>query len=192
VRPIGARDTQETVPPVAPQFFWIWAPANFETGSFFFHTNDDADGTAWNRRAVWATDGATAAELDDNPDCAIALDWQSGTRHARRAVVSLRDQAGERRITYEPQSAFFMLGLGYGHPKWGHGLAHGPLVLEREDLKLADVDPRLPHHLHVQALCRVTYADDAGRESVGRGVLEQLALGPHKTHGLTGILDFPA
>jgi hypothetical protein len=191
VRPVGARDPQEAVPPVAPQFFWIWAPANFESGSFFFHTNDDAAGEAWNRRAVWARDGADAAGLDDNPDCSIDLEWKSGARHAKRAVVTIKDAAGERRITYEPQYEFFMLGLGYGHPKWGHGVAHGRLVVEREDLKLADVDVRAPQHLHVQALCKVTYADGE-RESVGRGVLEQLALGPHKTHGLTGILDFPA
>jgi hypothetical protein len=192
VRPIGARDAQETVPPVAPQFFWIWAPTNFETGSFFFHTNDDADGAPWNRRAVWAPDGATAAELDEIAHCAIEIDWKSGARHARRAVISISDGAGARRITYEPQYEFFMLGLGYGHPKWGHGVAQGPLVVEREDLDLAKADPHLPHQLHVQALCKVTYADGEGRESVGRGVLEQLALGPHKIHGLTGILDFPA
>jgi hypothetical protein len=193
VRPIGARDPQELAPPVAPQFFWIWSPTNFETGSFFFHTNDDGEGEAWNRRAVWGRDGVNGSQLDEIADCSIALEWKPGTRHARRAVVSLRDADGERRITYEPQYEFFMLGLGYGHPKWGHGLNHGSsLTVEREDLKLKDVDPKLPHHLHVQALCRVTYEGADGYKAVGRGVLEQLALGPHKPTGLTGILDFPS
>jgi hypothetical protein len=188
VRPVGARDAQETVPPVAPQFFWIWSPTSFETGSFFFHTNDDAEGEPWNRRAVWAPDGANAAGLGEIDDCAITIDWQGGTRHARRAVV----RAGPRQFIFEPQVTFFMLGLGYGHPKWGHGLAHGPLAVEREDLKLAEVDVRLPHHLHIQALCKVTMKEDGGDEQVGRGVLEQLALGPHATSGLTGVLDFPS
>ena len=44
VRPIGARDSQEIAPPAPPQFFWLWAPVNFEDGSLFFHTNDDAMG----------------------------------------------------------------------------------------------------------------------------------------------------
>ncbi|MGI9169846.1 MAG: hypothetical protein ACR2FH_06665, partial [Caulobacteraceae bacterium] len=88
VRPVGARDPQETVPPAPPQFYWIWAPANFEAGSFFFHSNEDASGRPWNRRAVWAREGADAAGLDDNTDCAVAIDWNSGTRHARRAAVS--------------------------------------------------------------------------------------------------------
>jgi hypothetical protein len=190
VRPVGARDAQEVVPPVSPQFFWIWSPTNFESGSFFFHTNDDAAGLPWNRRAVWAREGAELEGLHEIADCAVKIDWKSGTRHARRAVVTLKDARGGREITYEPDYEFFMLGLGYGHPKWGHGLAHGALAVEREDLKLSGVDVRQPHHLHVQALCKVTYRDDSGTTEVGRGVLEQLALGPHGPSGFTGVLDF--
>lgn len=190
VRPIGARDSQDIVPPQAPQFFWLWSPCNFEAGSFFFHTNDDAEGRPWNRRAVWAPDGADAAGLHDIEDCSVEVAWKSGTRHAKGAVVRLKDQHGEREITFEPTYEFYMLGLGYGHPKWGHGLAHGALTVEREDLRLADIDPRMPHHLHVQALSKVTYRDAGGRTLVGRGVLEQLALGPHAPSGFKDILDF--
>ena len=190
VRPVGARDAQEVVPPQAPQFFWMWSPSNFERGSLFFHSNDDAAGEPWNRRAVWARDGVAAEGLDEMTDCAIAIEWKPGTRHAARAVVSLRDDRAARQVIFEPDYEFFMLGLGYGHPEWGHGLAHGALAVEREDLKLAEVDVTLPQHLHVQALCKVTYRDDAGAEEVGRGVLEQLVLGPHAPSGFSGMLDF--
>lgn len=190
IRPVGARDAQEVAPPVAPQFFWIWSPCNFESGALFFHTNDDANGLPWNRRAVWAPEGAALEGLHEIEDCNIAIDWKSGTRHAKRAVVTLKDAGATHEVTFEPQYEFFMLGLGYGHPKWGHGVHHGQLVVEREDLKLADVDPRLPHHLHVQALSKVTYRDGKGVEQVGRGVLEQLVLGPHAPSGFTGMLDF--
>ncbi len=190
VRPVGARDSQEIVPPEPPQFYWMWAPANFAAGSFFFHSNEDAAGAPWNRRAVWAREGADAAGLDDDPDCAIHIDWKSGTRHARRAVVTVNDANGARKILYEPDYEFFMLGLGYGHPKWGHGLAHGPLTVEREDFELSNLDARLPQHLHVQALCKVTYRDGAGREAMGRGVLEQLVIGPHAPSGFSEMMDF--
>ena len=190
VRPVGQRDPQALAPPQPPQFFWIWSPSNFETGSFFFHTNDDEAGEAWNRRAVWAPDGAEAAGLEDIAKCGVDIDWKPGTRHARRAVVTLNVSQGTRTVTYEPGYEFFMLGLGYGHPKWGHGLDHGPLALEREDLNLAEVDVHLPHHLHVQALCKVTYRDESGQTAVGRGILEQLALGPHAPSGFTSMLDF--
>ncbi len=187
VRPIGARDPQEIVPPVAPQFFWIWSPTNFEEGSFFFHTNDDAAGLPWNRRAVWATKDATVDKLHEIDHCSVDIEWNSNSRHAKRAVVSLGEDG---QVTYEPDYEFFMLGLGYGHPKWGHGTEHGKLAVERDDLELSEVDVHLPQHLHVQALSRVTYRAGDGREFVGRGVLEQLVLGPHAPSGFSGMLDF--
>jgi hypothetical protein len=190
VRPVGARDSQEVVPPAPMQFYWIWSPSNFENGSFFFHSNDDAAGEPWNRRAVWAPEGAALADLEEIADSEIKVDWKAGSRHARRAVVSWGKGAGASEVTFEPEYEFFMLGLGYGHPTWSHGLAHGALAVEREDLTLREVDIRQPHHLHVQALSKVTYRNAAGAEEVGRGVLEQLVLGPHAPSGFVDVLDF--
>ncbi|MFI4935231.1 MAG: hypothetical protein ACHP7N_11465 [Caulobacterales bacterium] len=190
IRPVGARDAQEGAPPQPPQFFWIWSPCNFASGAFFFHTNDDAEGEPWNRRAVWAPEGADASGLTEIKESSIAIDWASNTRHARQATVTLKEPRGERKIIFEPEFAFYMLGLGYGHPTWGHGGNKGALAVEREDLKLADVDPRSPQHLHIQAICKVTYSDGQGGGQVGRGVLEQLAIGPHAPSGFTQMLDF--
>jgi hypothetical protein len=190
IRPVGARDQQELAPPQPGQFFWIWSPTNFPAGSFFFHTNDEASGEPWNRRAVWARDGANATQHAETKDSDIQIEWKSGTRHAKKAVVTLRGEDGVRKITYEPEYEFFMLGLGYGHPKWGHGQNHGELAVEREDFKLADVDPRMPHHLHVQALCKVTYEGGNAGHQEGRGVLEQLAIGPHAPSGFKQMLDY--
>ena len=188
IRPIGARDPQDTVPPLLPQFFWLWAPCNFPAGSFFFHTNDDAAGQPWNRRAVWAPDDGTALEYGHG--LTARLTWASGTRHAATATIDIADPTrGLFQLRFEPGQKFFMLGLGYGHPSWGHGMAHGPLSTAREDFKLAELDPRLPQHLHIQALSEVTYIAPNGRESRGRGVLEQLALGPHAPSGFAGLLD---
>jgi hypothetical protein len=184
VRPIGARDAQELVPPVSPQFYWIWAPANFPSGSFFFHSNEDGEGEPWNRRGVWAPDGGSRMhELDG---CRLAIEWKPGTRHARHAVVSW----GDSEISYEPQFEFYMLGVGYGHPKWAHGLAQGRLEVEREDRKLAELDPRAPHHLHVQAISKVTWTNGRGETQTGRAALEQLVIGPHEPSGFTEMLDF--
>jgi len=86
VRPVGLRDPQPLAPAVAPQFFWLWAPTNFESASLFFHTNDDAAGLPWNRRAVWAPDGQPPREFEH----ALArVDWKSGTRHAASATIIL-------------------------------------------------------------------------------------------------------
>ena len=188
VRPVGTRDPQEIVPPAPQQFFWLWSPCNFESGSFFFHTNDDGAGLPWNRRAVWAPDATGATDFE--AEVSSALVWQSGTRHAASAVVRIADARGDMTLTFEPGLKFYMVGLGYGHPKWGHGMAHGELSVEREDLKLSEVDDRLPQFLHIQALSRVTFQGPGGMTAVGRGVLEQLAIGPHAPSGFTQLLDY--
>lgn len=187
VRPIGARDPQETIPVQAPQFFWLWSPCNFEAGSFFFHTNDDAAGLPWNRRAVWQPDGAEPHDFDHGVSSEVV--WAAGTRHAATAAVNIENAHGKMSVSFEPGLKFFMLGLGYTHPKWGHGMAHGPLVVEREDFVLADIDVMQPQFLHIQALSNVTYTAPDGGQVKGRGVLEQLVLGPHAPSGFKEMLD---
>ena len=187
VRPVGMRDPQALVPATPPQFFWLWSPTNFEKASLFFHSNDDAAGLPWNRRAVWAPDDGPAREFE-NAKAQIA--WKSGTRQAASATLTLGEGAERLEVTFTPIYNFFMLGLGYGHPKWAHGLNHGELAIEREDIVLKDVDVGQPHHLHIQALCDVTCRGAGGQMHQGRGVLEQLAMGPHAPSGFKATLDF--
>jgi hypothetical protein len=187
VRPIGARDPQENVPPVPPQFFWLWAPCNFDEVSLFFHTNDDDNGAPWNRRGVYVPDMGPALEVEHGLKAEIA--WQSGTRHAQQATVILPHAQGDMRLEIKPGLKFQMMGLGYTHPTWGHGMNHGALAVEREDFTLATIDPRLPQNLHIQALSDVTLTLGDGRALKGRGVFEQLAIGPHVPSGFKSILD---
>jgi len=187
VRPVGLRDPQALAPAAPPQFFWLWSPCNFESASLFFHSNDDAAGLPWNRRAVWAPDSGPLREIEH---VTAQVNWRSGTRHATSATVTLGEGSQRLEATFAPVLDFFMLGLGYGHPRWAHGLNHGDLAVEREDLVLAEVDVRQQQHLHVQALCDVNCRDAEGRVHQGRGVLEQLALGPHAPSGFKSTLDF--
>lgn len=185
VRPVGARDPQAPAPTIMPQFFWLWSPCVFADGDLFFHTNDDATGDPWNRRALWAPLG-TPREGERHFTAAQAtLAWRKGTRNATAATVAL--DGGELR--FAPTTEFFMLGLGYGHPIWAHGTNHGEFVVEREDFVTAEIDRTQPQHFHVQALSRVTWRDADGQERVGRGVLEQLVLGPYAPAGFAGMVD---
>lgn len=184
VRPIGARDPQPPAPPVVPQFFWLWSPCVFGDGDLFFHTNDDEHGRAWNRRALWLPRGAGQGE-ETHLEASARITWRHGTRAAAEARLTLDGGT----LDFAPEADFFMLGLGYGHPQWGHGLNHGELVVEREDMVSADVDRAAPQHFHIQALSTVVWRDADGRERRGRGVLEQLAIGAHAPSGFAGLMD---
>ena len=230
VRPIGARDPQP--PPAPPQFFWLWSPCVFPDRDFYWHTNDDAHGRPWNRRAVVMPVGG-AAEDETIGDATATLTWRPATRAAATASLALalapttadappapRTTAaplpGEGRgpvgasqtiedrtptpaasgppptretLTFTPVTDFMMLGLGYGHPRWAHGLDHGPLAVEREDFAPAELDRTQPHHFHVQTLADVRWTIPDGTCRTGRGVLEQLAIGPHAPSGFTALTD---
>lgn len=190
IRPIGAPDAQPPSPPIAPQFFWLWSPCAMADGDLYAHTNDDEHGRFWNRRAAFRPLGGGIADERHFDQADYRIGWKPGSRHAQSAELTLRDASGETRVAFEVGQTFMMLGLGYGHPKWGHGRSHGEaLTVEREDFTPAELDPLQPHHLHIQACVGVTMTGPDGMVRRGKGVLEQLVMGPHAPSGFTGVLD---
>lgn len=190
VRPIGARDEQPASPPIDPQFFWLWSPCVMEGGDLYFHTNDDAHGRFWNRRAAWRPEGGGVGDEHHYDAAEYAIAWKQGSRHAQAATVTLTDETGDTKVAFDVGQTFMMKGLGYGHPAWGHGISHGEAVaVEREDFVPADLDAMQPHHLHIQASVGVTMTAPDGSVRRGKGVLEQLVIGPHAPSGFKGMLD---
>ena len=179
VRPIGAADPQ--FGGGVPQFFWQWTPVNLPRRSLFFHLNAHADGSPWNTRAVIAPDGNGPEAFTELHEPLMDAPPMPGTRWPGEGRLNL---SGEE-FRFEPLGRFQMRGLGYTSPKWGHGLDHGTLEVEREAIVLDTVDPARPDNLHVQMLCRVTGPD--GEQ--GLGVFEQLAIGDYAPLGLKGLAD---
>ncbi len=188
VRPIGTPDMQEHAPPVPFQFYWLWAPLNFGDCSTLFHVNDDAHGEAWNRNAViQPLDGGEPEEMAASR---AVVTYVPGSRHAAGATLFFGHRGGgETRIDLTPHWNFYMMGLGYGHPEWSHGVNKGPLAVGHEVLKLDEVKGYFPPHLHIQAFVTATMTTPDGRQKQGRGVLEQLLLGPHAPSGFKDVLD---
>ncbi len=91
-------------------------------------------------------------------------------------------------VELEPIATFQMMGIGYFHPEWSHGVWKGDLAAGGERWNTAELDPLAIQNVHIQALCR---AKLTGRGDVreGMGILEQLVLGPHAPSGLSGLLD---
>ena len=191
IRPVGEREAG--APPLeAPQFFWLWAPIGFEDLCTLFAVNEDAAGHAWHAHgcAVPVLPDPRAPVLD--PDTirpmdrvAHRVDWEPGTRWSRSARLALTPFEGEAwQIELSPLLTFQMLGLGYLHPEWGHGMWKGEDAVDGEVWKLADLAPLDPRHLHVQQLCTARMGDRRGV-----GVLEQLVIGPHAPSGFRELLD---
>jgi len=186
VRPIGASDPQPPAPAVMPQFFWLWAPINFEGAQLYFHTNDDADGAPWNRSMLLVGPGGEATRCHD---VRYRLTFRPGTRHASAAEVEGTTRDGPLRVSLRVDDTFFMQGIGYGHPTRAHGTYHGEHSVAVETIETAAADEASFPLNHVQALvtAQLTLPDGSTRE--GRGVLEQLAIGPHAPSGFRDLFD---
>jgi hypothetical protein len=180
VRPIGERESG--VPSFPFQFFWLWAPVNFEDVCTHFDVNEEASGERWHSAGMFTPVGGPV-EIMRAVDHRLTM--QPGTRHARAAEIILQRGPGELlRIDLKPLYNLYMTGLGYGHPQWGHGMFVGENEVTGESWDLAGVDPASPLSLHIQAICEARMGSRRGI-----GILEQLILGPHAPLGFNDLLD---
>lgn len=187
VRPIGAADSQPVAPPPPPQFYWVWAPLNFGRYATFFHSNEYADGVPWNRAGV-LVDLQSGAEVKFGKP-AYEFTYRKGSRRVDRAVLHGELPAGPVTITLTAGAEFQMQGIGYGHPQYGHGLWRGELDVQSERLRHADISMADPAQGHIQALVTAEMRLPDGSVHQGRGILEQLFLGPHAPSGFRDVFD---
>jgi hypothetical protein len=182
IRPVGAAESQPAPAPF--QFFWLWTPFNFNDRAVFFHTNDDDTGRAWNRRAVIDVFGASRTEYEAPQ---TELIYHPGARRLRKTRVRFAENGPE--LSIEPTGAhFYLSGLGYTHPTWGHGRDHGEFETAYDVIDTTEIDDSAPGQIHIQALARATLTDN-GKSYSGAGVLEQFLIGPHAPSGFASMLD---
>ena len=186
IRTIGEPDAQPNPEGALQQFYWLWAPINWDDCVTLYHLNDDELGRPWNTHGVYVPlDGQ--GEAESMVQVSSEIDYLSGTRHAREARLRFeRFGGGVCEITMRPRFHWYMKGVGYGHESHRHGSYHGELDVLSESYALAEVDDAL--NLHIQGISDVEMKGDFG-EKQGRGVLEQLIIGPHAPSGFTELLD---
>ena len=128
MRPIGQQDPQPLVPQSPPQFYFLWAPLNFDDSAFFYAENAFSDGSPWAKSARYIT-----LDKSISWETAIAsgqLAFKSGTRHAKSATISCNfNDGGSLQAELEPQYNFYQSGLGYLNFEWGHGYSVFSCVL---------------------------------------------------------------
>lgn len=194
IRQIGMPDPQPNPYAEAPQFYWLWAPLNFDDLVTLYHVNEYANGEAWNSHGLIVPllrGGSNDQQTEHMAKTSNRLKFKPGTRHATAAEIHFERANGEKlSIDLAPKYNFYMKGIGYGHPTWGHGRYHGPQEsVGYDEFKTADVNPKDGSNLHIQAVCAVTLKDGKS-ERKGTGVLEQMFIGPHDRSGFKEMMDF--
>ena len=182
IRPIGRPD-DAAQQALLLQFYWLWAPVNFDDCISIYDLNSDEKGEPWH------THGAIAPLHEGTPETmktvSSRIHYRSGTRHAESAEIHFQRESGEEvLLEFEPLYQFYMSGIGYLHPEWGHGTDKGGLAVTYDTIDLDSVDEASPLYLHIQSISRVRMGD-----KVGLGVLEQLILGPHEPSGFKELFD---
>ncbi|MFV2089547.1 MAG: hypothetical protein ACC642_02730 [Pseudomonadales bacterium] len=186
IRSIGMGDPQPNPYATAPQFFWLWSPLNFEDFATFYHLNASATGESWNTsgRIVTTEQSRKLVQVDSK------LTFQPGTRHAAHALITLGSTTDNpTTIELESTGTFYMKGIGYGHPEWSHGHYHGELETGFETYDLATMSAADPSHFHIQAICNAECRSPDGSVHQGKGILEQLVIGPYEPYGFSELMD---
>ncbi len=200
IRPIGARELNQAPDGPMPTFYWLWAPMNFPDCNVIFDVNENRDGSRWHENAAVSLSNAPSNSpsliAGIEPGTAVygkhnyEITWRPGSRHADgfRAWFELPVAGFE----FELQSTltFYMHGIGYTHPTWGHGMFVGPNERTHDSLVLTDVNEAELTNNHVQILSHVKRTDlQTGVVAHGMGILEMLISGPHAPSGFTDYTD---
>jgi hypothetical protein len=181
IRTIGGRDPRGAPPTTAPQFFWNWAPLNFDDLCTLYTVSEQPDGSRWHESGVILKPYPNASQEETGVDHQLV--FQKGTRHIKGGTITLKPSKGkEMAIEFEPLYHFLMQGIGYMEPKWGHGMWVGPDESTGGEYDLATADPM--QHPHVQTVALVT----AGRRK-GIGIFEHVIIGPHQKYGFKDTMD---
>jgi hypothetical protein len=166
VRPIG--EPESGAPGMLPQFFWLWAPINFDDVCVHFDVNEDGEGGAGTPTATSPASASSATTRSSTSRPSTTASVATGTRRAANAAsCSSPHGSGAATFDLEPILTFQMRGLGYFEPEWGHGMWKGELAVGGDVWTLADLDPLEPR--------TSTSSSSAAHAWTGRDVLGVLA-----------------
>ena len=122
--------------------------------------------------------------------CKSQIDYKSGTRHAKHCVIETIDaEGGAWRAELTPHYNFYMSGIGYTHPEWGHGHYKGENALGYDTIRYRERRREGAALLACAGILECEAFRPDGLERKGAGVLEQLVIGAHAPSGFKGLMD---
>lgn len=175
-----------------PRVYWVWSPINFGDITTQFGSFEDSEGVATQLSGCVVPTYSNIKEIPDQEsghremsDIRHQIDWLKDTRRPKGITIQFRDTEGkEQEISAKTVMRFYMRGIGYQHPEWGHAMWQGEEKIERESWKIADVSPLEFSFIHVHSLIHAKMG-----KRTGVGVVETMVLGAHKPSGFKEFLD---
>jgi hypothetical protein len=188
--------------PKCPQFYWFWCQFHFVKGGIAYHSQENRHGQVDNGDAHFFGDPLGLGKTLKVVSAGRSGEYKRGTRHLQSLKIVLLMEDGSRVVASVSRKQmlfpFVMSGVGYGHPVWGHGNAHGKceVTLQQDAFMTEMIDRNKPLNWHIQELSEVTleYFENQSTNVCtatcdGVGAVEQLALGPHAPSGFESIYD---
>lgn len=198
VRPVG--EFEEGAPSklsTDPAVYWVWSPIHFDDFCTLFLTRQEPDGTAQELGGAIVETYASMDQIPRGPEASAAeqimasgshrIEWLSGTRWPKGASISLQARDGTEhtlQLELDPNLRFQLMGIGYQHPEWKHGLWRDELDIGYESWKIDEVEPDEYCTIHVHTLARAQLGD-----KTGIGILETLCYGRHAPSGFEDLFD---
>ena len=188
VRPVGESEPPGIQSRNPAQFYWMYAPMQFEEFSILTIIQEDAAGHRILEEAVrvWPEAAGRPPQHLGRPE--YRPEYAPGTREVQTATITFSQTGGEPAVvvTVRPvHPVSLIVGTGYGlEPDWKHGMYQGPdLVVQGVcyDLAKAEDKARMWGMIDSVAVFECT---EKGTTVSGSGLFEYWPFGPHAPTGL--------
>jgi hypothetical protein len=187
VRPVGESEPPGIQARNPAQFYWMYAPMQFDDFSILTIVQEDAAGNRILEEAVrvWPEAAGRGPQLLGRPE--YKPRYAPGSREVQDATISFSPPgAAPLQVTVHPvHDVSLMVGTGYGlEQDWKHGMYQGPdLVVQGVCYDLAKPEDMARMWGMVDAVA-IFECTEGGASVTGAGLFEYWALGKHTPSGL--------
>ena len=187
VRPVGESEPPGIGVRNPAQFYWMYAPMQFDEFSILTIVQEDAAGTRILEEAVriWPESAGRPPQQLGRPE--YWPQYLPGTREVQTATIAF-SPAGEAplEVTVRPvHPVSIMVGTGYGlEPDWKHGMYQGPeLVVHGVCYDMSKPEDKARMWGMIDSVAAFACTEE-GHTVTGTGLFEYWPFGPHAPTGL--------
>jgi hypothetical protein len=187
VRPVGESEPPGIQSRNPAQFYWMYAPMQFDEFSVLAIVQEDAAGNRILEEGVrvWPESVGRPPQQLGRPE--YRPRYAPGTREVQTATISFSPRDGAPiEVNVRPvHPVSLMVGTGYGlESDWKHGMYQGPeLVVQGVTYDLTKPEEKARMWGMVDSVA-VFQSTENGAVVTGSGLFEYWALGPHSPTGL--------